>query len=653
MRKFHFWLFLILLHSANVVAGPLRHLDIEHGLGNLGIYQMKIDDTDFMWFFTQMGMNRCDEIEISPYILYNKEDMKDKYLSSFIKAWNKTGDLWISLKNGKVYNYDKDTSARTAEQRIESLQATRNEWHAGTLGVYLVLGVCIVFFVIHYIRNRIKEHDSKERINFFINVAHDIRIPVSLIKAPLSELEEHENLSERGRKSLAIAMDNADKLFMMVTQLIDLQKVDHNAGKLNLSKQNLYYYFQEKVTAFRMAAKRKDIELNLEIDPDLQEVWFDRGSMDKIIDNLLSNAIKYTAKGSVSIGVDFKDNTWSVEIKDTGIGIPAHDQKRLFRQFYRAGNAVNSNESGSGIGLVLVRKLVKLHKGEVTFTSTENVGSSFVLTFPAHVEAVRTGENQEANDEKQYKSFEKEVLLLAEDNDEMRGFLTESLSLEYRVVSVSDGALAFEQAKELNPDIIISDILMPNLRGDEMCRMLKSSVETSHIPVILLSALNDKENIIMGLEAGADDYIIKPFDSTVLKARIRNVLLSREKLRKMILSAETGLEEVNYTNQLDKEFLDKAIALIEKELSNPEFSINDFCRALGMSRTSAYNKIKTLTNQGPNDFIRIIRLNKAKELLRSKKYTIGEVSQMVGFSDPKYFSTSYKKQFGISPSKVD
>ncbi|MDR1527690.1 MAG: response regulator [Dysgonamonadaceae bacterium] len=247
----------------------------------------------------------------------------------------------------------------------------------------------------------------------------------------------------------------------------------------------------------------------------------------------------------------------------------------------------------------------------------------------------------------------KETLLLAEANNTMQQFLRENLSEDYLVTCVDDGAQSLELAREINPDIIIADALMPGLRGYDLCRILKSSIETSHIPVILLSALNEKENIIFGLEAGANDYIVKPFDVDILKARIRNILQSREQLRKTVFSPGTPIEETNYTNELDIEFLDKAIQMIEREIANSDFSVSDFCSLLAMSRTSVYNKLKSLTDQAPNDFIRIIRLNKAKDFLESGKYTVSEVSYMVGFTDPKYFSTSFKKQFGISPSKID
>jgi DNA-binding response OmpR family regulator len=245
----------------------------------------------------------------------------------------------------------------------------------------------------------------------------------------------------------------------------------------------------------------------------------------------------------------------------------------------------------------------------------------------------------------------RETILLVEEKTASLA-LSESLSSNYEVTCVDNGKRALELARESNPDIIIADAIAPGLSGYELCRILKGSMETSHIPIILLSALAEKENILFGLEAGANDYILKPFDCDILKARIRNILQSREQLRKIVFSHDTPIEETSYTNELDIAFLDKAIGIVEKELANSDFSIGELCSLLAMSRTSVYNKLKSLTNQAPNDFIRIIRLNKAKEFLALGKYTVSEVSYRVGFTDPKYFSTSFKKQFGITPSKV-
>lgn len=443
----------------------------------------------------------------------------------------------------------------------------------------------------------------------------------------------------------------------MVTQLLDLQKADLHPDRQTISLQNIYNYLGDKVSDFYTVAIQKGITLSIDIEPDFPELWFDKEKLDKVLDNLLSNAIKYTEDGSVSVIVRRARNKWSIEILDTGIGIPLKEQKLLFSEFFRAGNAINSQEVGTGIGLLLVDKIVKQLQGQISFSSVEQMGSSFVITLPLNAHASKAGKVERTPPVQQKEETleiptQKNVLLLAEDDDDMREYLTENLSQEYEVISVSDGGKALEIAREINPDIIISDMIMPVLEGDEMCRILKSSIETSHIPIILLTALSEREYVISGLEAGANDYIIKPFDFSVLKVRIRNILQNRQHLRETVLSSGDALEDIDYTSQLDKEFLDRTIEIINNELSNTEFSINEFCRMLGMSRTSVYNKLKTLTDQSPNDFIRIIRLNKSKELLATHKFTIGEVSCMVGFSDPKYFSTCFKKQFGISPSKV-
>lgn len=245
-----------------------------------------------------------------------------------------------------------------------------------------------------------------------------------------------------------------------------------------------------------------------------------------------------------------------------------------------------------------------------------------------------------------------DLILLVDEDMEMSDMLEMSLSSEYRIIRVSNGNEALTIAQEVNPDIIISDVVIPGIQGDELCRILKSSVATSHIPVILLTAKSAREAIVHGLEAGASDYIIKPFDMLVLKARIRNILNRRDSLRKDILHVEPQSEEGDYASQMDKEFLNKVINILNEELANSEFSVDDLCRRLGVSRTVLYHKIKTLTGQPPSDFIKVVRLNKAKEILETHKYMISEVADMVGFSDPKYFSVCYKKQFGISPSKV-
>lgn len=589
-------------------------------------------------------------------------------LNNYERQWHRVDAVqsvgYMDLPPGKytfeLRAFDKYTRHQVGEHAIDIYVSYPlwASWWAMT--IYLILLLVVGYLLFQFRRQRVREEKIKERIHSFIGVAHDIRTPVALIKAPLSELETQDSLPEESKKKVAIAMKNTEKLFTMITQLMELRKVEAHPERLEVAWYDIKEYMEDKLSAFRMAAVQKEIELYLEIDPEMSEVWLNKNKMDHIMDNLLSNALKYTEKGSIGVIVKQARNKWTVEVTDTGVGIPAEDQKNIFNEYYRARNVVDSQEQGIGIGLMITSRIIRQHHGKIEFRSVENEGTTFKITFPRKLKSgmlVAVKENLPENvvrgalSQKENEQADKNVLLLAEDDKDMREYLTDSLSSEYKVISVPDGGKALDMAREINPDIIISDIIMPVIQGDELCRILKSSVETSHIPVILLTALSERENIILGLEAGANDYIIKPFDLSVLRVRLRNILQNRQHLRDTVLSSDIPANEVDYSSQLDKEFLDNAMAAIDANMGNLEFSITDFCRTLGMSRTSVYNKIKTLTGQGPNDFIRIVRLNKSKELLLSHKYSIAEVASMVGFSDPKYFSTCFKKQFGMSPSK--
>ena len=591
-------------------------------------------------------------------------------LARYNEQWehsNSVGSVNYTNLSPGVYTFrlkafDKYTGQQLGERRLE-IVIHRPYWISWwALLVYFIILAVFVYLFIQNRKHKANEDRVKEKIRSFISIAHDIRTPVTLIKAPLSELEEQRELPEESRKTVAVAARNVEKLLGMITRLLDLQKTELHAGEcLKVAQYDIKAYLEEKMAEFHLASMQKGIELQLEVDSGMPEVWIDREKMDHIVDNLLSNALKYIEKGTIHVRVRATRKKWSIDVRDTGIGIPKEEQRNIFHEFYRAQNAMNFEETGSGIGLMITRRIVKQHHGKISFSSVEGKGTTFTVTFPQKIKASVVVEPKKDTPEisatagtppEETGDTGRNVLLLAEDDPDMREYLTNSLSSEYKVVGVPDGGKALEMAREINPDIIISDVVMPVLEGDELCRILKSSVDTSHIPVILLTALSERENIIFGLEAGANDYIIKPFDLSVLKVRIRNILQNRQRLRDTVLSMNARPEETDYTSQLDKEFLDKVMGVIREELSNSEFSINDFCRMLGMSRTSVYNKIKTLTGQGPNDFIRIVRLNQAKELLASRKYSIGEVATMVGFSDPKYFSTCFKKQFGASPSKI-
>lgn len=591
-------------------------------------------------------------------------------LKGYEKEWHHAGQVqpveYADLPPGKylfqLRAFDKYAGVQIGE-RTREVRVNAPNWRSWwALLIYLVLLSVLLYLLVQYVRHKAYESRIKEKINSFISIAHDIKTPVTLIKAPLSELESQEGLPEESRKCVEVAARNVGKLLGMITQLLDLQKAELQAEKrLKVAPYDIEAYLKEKMEEFRLAAMQKGVAMTLEVDPGMPQVWIDRSKMDRIVDNLLSNALKYTEQGNVRVTVKGSSKRWTLEIGDTGIGIPKEEQKHIFQQYYRAQNAANYGETGSGIGLMVTRRIVRQHHGTISFYSEEGKGTTFFLSFPRKVKNSLVSEVKKdlqetlpvhAGTEQPEEAADKNVLLLAEDDADMREYLVNSLSAEYKVVSVTDGGKALEMAREINPDLIISDVIMPVLEGDELCRILKSSVETSHIPIILLTALSERENIIFGLEAGASDYIIKPFDLAVLKVRIRNILQNRQHLREAMLSIDQKPEETDYTSQLDKEFMDRVMEVIEQELGNAELSINDFCQLLCMSRTSVFNKMKTLTGQGPNDFIRIVRLNKSKELLLTRRYTVSEVANMVGFADPKYFSTCFKKQFGTSPSKI-
>ena len=627
------------------------------------------DQNTFAFAFSSINFKYPNQVEY----LYQ--------LKGFDRSWNVTENNMVNYNNitpghyvFKLKSQDKATHTVIDQRNIE-IEIRPPFWKSRwAITIYTCLLILLVYFFIQYGRNRIARHNSIEKIQFFINVAHDIRTPITLIKGPLNDLEENEQFTEHGRQALTLANKNVDRLYQMISKLLDFQKADLSALRLIVSKNEMNEYINERVSQFNIEAVHKQIQLTVEADIEKPfYVWFDREKMDRILNNLLSNAIKYTPEtGSVLVTVGQNDKKWYIAVKDSGIGIPQSEQKYLFKRFFRAKNAINSRETGSGIGLLLVQKLVSLHQGTISFVSKESVGTEFKVTFnkgKQYFQGKHTRKSYITNDAPKVQVIEekeivlpvaadgsseiedKNCILIVEDNNEMRTFLKNSLNKEYRIIEASDGDEVEENLQEWAPDLIVSDIMMQRLNGDVLARRLKSSVETSHIPIILLTALSDKDNIIKGLDEGADDYITKPFDMSVLRARIRNLLRNRKKLQIAVTSYTSDKDEVVYDNPLDKEFMKRIDALIEEHLDDSEYSVNGLCRDVGMSRSSLYNKIKALTGQGPNDYSRFIRLKHAAELLAEKQYNVSEVATLTGFGDSKYFSTAFKKQFGQSPSK--
>ena len=607
--------------------------------------------------------------------------------SNIVYSWKLEGfyDEWTSLTNNNRIRYTNIGPGKyklrvrailmddhhLLEERSLFITVTPPWWATFWAGIlYLIIFILVGVIVLRYLWLRKDRNNSKEKIRFFINTAHDIRTPLTLIKAPLGEILKNENLSEQGRININLAIQNTDNLSELASNLINFEKEELYTSTVYVSRYELNNYIKNYLEQFNLYARKRQINIIFETNFESQEVWLDRNKMDSIIRNLMTNALKYTCQGgNVTVQTQKNKSHWFITITDTGIGIPANEQKKMFKSLFRGNNAINLQITGSGIGMLLTYKLIKSHAGKISMSSIENVGTTFKLAFPIKsrkynyrifkkADVIDPLPVIEGNPEELVKEIKNKPvkthaasILIVEDNMELRTFLLHTLSEDYNVSDVGNGQEALDFIKERQPDLILSDVMMPIMNGDKMCNILKNNIETSHIPIILLTALNDKESIIKGLQTKADKYIVKPFDMEVLKANITNVLANREIMKKRFSQFKFNADEVSDdpTVSLEQEFLLKATDIIKSSI-NKEMNVENLCDAMNMSRSSLYNKIKALTNDSPSDFIRKVRMNEASILLKSKRYTVSEVSDMMGFSDPKYFTDTFKKYYGVPPS---
>lgn len=602
-------------------------------------------------------------------------------LEGFYDRWSPpSSDNLIRYTNLSPGNYTLRVRAilmdnhQILEEREIQILIGRPIWM--TFWAFLLYALIIIGISYAIIRYQMIRHDkqiSQAKINFFMQTAHDIRTPLTLIKAPLGEILKNEQLTEQGTTNLNLAIQSTDNLSELANNLMDFQKEELYSSKISVVRYELNQYIQNYMQQFKAYAEQKGIDFQYKSSFTSLEVWIDQNKIDSILQNLLSNALKYTPKGgSVTIETDHNKNRWILTIKDTGIGIPKEDQKKLFKFLFRGKNATNQLITGSGVGMLLTYRLIKNHEGKISFSSTENVGTTFQLSFPIqseHYQYRNEGVDQnlrtvllqdgivapmpEAEQTQITAHPDSPRIMIVEDNASLRLFLMKSLSDIYQVDGAENGQEAIDKIKVQQPDLIISDVMMSVMDGETMCRTLKSDIETSHIPIILLAALGDKKDILRGLETKADMYITKPFDLMVLRANISNILENREIIRKKLQQAsvniESKTEDIPMPTNLDNEFMQKVTVLVKENLGK-DLTVDTLCAGMNMSRTSFYNKIKALTGMAPNDFIRNIRMQEAAALLKSQRYTVAEVADMMGFADPKYFTDTFKKFYGVPPS---
>ena len=573
---------------------------------------------------------------------------------------------FTNLSPGKYKLYvraiSKEEPSIVFEERQLEVIVAHPLWLSGwAIFAYILLIVFIFSIAFRVMILKKQKKISDEKTHFFINTAHDIRTPLTLIKAPLEEFVEEETLTEIGSQRINTALRNVNALLRLSTNLINFERADVYSSELHVSEYELNTYMNEIYKSFRSYANIKHIDFTYKSDFNYLNVWFDKDKMDSILKNLISNALKYTPEnGTVSVYVSETKDSWKLEVRDTGIGIPSNEQSKLFKMHFRGTNAINAKITGSGIGLKLVGKLVHLHsgttitvvfpKGNKHFHHSNLIEPEKPRRQEAELDAPVISETPVmANDE------DLQRILIVEDNDELRAYLVNSLSPMYNVQACSNGKEALVIVKEYQPELILSDIMMPEMRGDELCTTIKNDIETSHIPVLLLTALGEEQNVLDGLHIGADEYIVKPFSVRILKASIANLLANRALLRSKYANLEIDIEEktplAKCTNSLDWQFLSDVKKSIEDNIDNPAFSVDVLKDLHNMSRTRFYNKLKALTGLPPQEFIKNIRLKRATQLLKEGVHNITEISEMCGFSESKYFRQVFKKEYKMSPSQ--
>lgn len=640
---------IVLEHDENFITVHFSGLNFDMPHHTYYKYRLQGVNNDWIEISPQDGIGRANYTDLSPGT-YKLE----VYSAGLDKVWSK----------------------QSATLEIEVLAPLWATWWAKLL--YLLAFIALMIFGVRWKieqnRKRMENEKYKEleemKYRFFTNISHEFRTLLTLIITPVGSMLRRTTDTET-RTQLNEVSKNAGDLLQLVNQLLDFRKMEMNGERLNLASGNLDEFVQYTTMKFSPLSEQKNISLKFEDKTGGLFMYFDRDKLGKILTNLLSNAFKFTKSGGVvkvELSKCFIDSRRYARIivEDTGCGISKEEQAHVFERFYRAEQQQAATQVGSGIGLNMVYEYVKLHQGKVSLESEEGKGSRFIVDIPTDLKHAL---QQEAAQDNQFvsspatdavdgatevqgaKKIEKTVMVV-EDNEDFRHFLHRELSHIYnKVLVVKDGMEGALKAEEENPDLIVSDVMMPRMNGTDMCRRIKENIETSHIPVILLTAWSTDEGRTEGYKAGADAYIAKPFDMEVLLARISNLLEKQEK-RKQDFSHSISLDPKTVTDSSpDEAFLNEVIGHIEKNIDNSEYTIDSLAGDVVMSRMSFYRKMKSLTGQTPADFIRTVRLKTAAKLLKEGNCNVSEACYRTGFASPQNFSKHFKEIFGVLPSQ--
>lgn len=589
-------------------------------------------------------------------------------LSGFDESWSKPTETnfanYTNLSPGnytfKVRAYNKYgilRSYREIDLTINSPWWATNQAYV----IYSILVILLIWLIIHVTSVIVNKKNADEQIHFFNSITHEIKTPLAVLMSSLNNLSNKDEDSEKTKKRISTTVKRINSLF---EQILNFHRISaHRKNNTRIEKINIYTHIEKIIADFEPLLEEQNIKVELYNNWGNKHFYYDREVLDKTVMNLLSNAIKYSNANSIITIELYKSISKDLIIKviDNGIGIPKEQQKYILKKYYRARNVINSQRPGTGLGLVMVKRLLEKSGGAISFKSKEGEGTVFTLQLKNHKTKYKLKNedikiiSKEIVEEPEEKELEKKSqgrkVLVVEDNDELRQSLVSSLKTYFEVIEAENGKIGLQKAAEYYPDIILTDLIMPEMDGMEMAQALKKDISLNHIPVFMLTVLQSSDQKIESIENGITEYIEKPVNFELLLAKISNTLEWQEQLRKKYIKEGDATILDNHRNEQQKEFLQSLETTIIENLENNSYSVHDLAGAMGMSRTSLYMKLKNLVDLSAKDYIIHTRLKYAKQLLIEENLSIKEVAYRSGFSNPKYFSTSFKKFYGKSPSK--
>ena len=619
---------------------------------------------------------------------FSKYNNYEYRLVGLEENWNYQGETnfttYTNLSPG-TYTFEIKSADKSQPDVITNLTIKiEAPWY---LSLYAYLFYIVLFFIILYLsiyaflkrfellkQKEIseyklqKEHElTEKKLEFFTNISHDLKTPLTLISAPVIDLLQSENLSQEQLNKLTIVIRNSKRLYKLITDLLDFRKITQNQFNLEVKETDVSALITDCYEAFVEECKNKSVNLVF-ASSDSLIAYVDPEKIEKIVWNLLSNALKFTPKGG-EIAINLKElegnhiRKIELTISDNGKGMSETDKVRIFDRFYKGKKTGESNSEGTGIGLSIVKELVAMHRGQIHVESTPNIGSAFCVIIPIDKEAYLDAEiaiidksteliHSDTSVDQGLSKYNVQHILIVEDNDELRDYLSTHFEKNYKVATAADGFEGLKLARENNFDLILTDVQMPKMNGYDFCKQLRADFDTSHIPIVMLTANSTIEQQLEGLGTGADIYLTKPFDIRLLDAQIGSLLERRHKLRKKFSGIETSENLHKTLPQKDVEFILELKQLIEENMMNNELNVEYLSAHFAVSLAQLHRKVKSLSGTTPNKLIKSIRLKKAYQLISKEGCRVSEAAYQTGFSDPNYFTTCFKKEFGENPSQI-